>query len=480
MSKNGICLVGAALLCAASGPLSTFAQPSELSITSPGNGSHEGNSVITDDAGFIYLTGQHQTARFEDGIRFAELFDERVTVIGRTDYFLAKFGPDLSPVWIKAAGSDQFDFGTVVRIAPNGDVIVTGAYQGTMDFHGQELPHSGRSDSFIARYNNEGTLLWVRTINGAEDVIIDGLTLDAEGQIYVSGRLSHLATFGELEIGARFQRRAFLSKLSSGGEFLYSKVVTNTSDSGAVVVHAAHDGKLYLGGTYAANESGVFIAAYTLDGTESFLHVFTGGSGDEISDIELGSDGKLYVCGRFGGQTLDLNGVLLTNQSTFFSGFVARLNTSGEAEWGQIMGDRGIQLALDSNNTVFVGGYYQEASNLVAGIPLNNSGRLDAFVSSLSSDGETKWAQGYSSDSNDLTRTVTLDRDGALIFAGEAFHTAFDIDSLSGSVFLAKTASLASNPPTESPTPNITISWDAGSIELSWDCLLYTSPSPRD
>ena len=325
MSKNGICLVGAALICAATGNINTFAQPSELSTTTPGNGSHEGNSVITDDAGFIYLTGQHQTARFEDGIRFAELFDERVTVIGRTDYFIAKFSPDLSPVWIKAAGSDQFDFGTVVRIAPNGDVLVTGAYQGTMDFHGQELPHSGRSDSFIARYTSDGSLLWVKTVNGDEDVIIDGLTLDAEGEINISGRVSHLANFGDQEIGARFQRRAFLSKLSRDGEFLFSKVVTTTSDSGAIVVNAAHDGKLYIAGTYAANESGVFIAGYTLAGNEEFLHTFSGGSGDEISDIELGSDGKLYVCGRFGGETLDLNGVLLSNQSTFFSGFVARV-----------------------------------------------------------------------------------------------------------------------------------------------------------
>ena len=133
------------------------------------------------------------------------------------------------------------------------------------------------------------------------------------------------------------------------------------------------------------------------------------------------------------------------------------------------MGDRGIQLALDSNDTVFVGGYYQEASNSVAGISLSNAGRLDAFVSSLSAEGEANWAQGYSSDSNDLTRTLTLDPEGALIFAGEAFHTAFDIDPLGGTVFLAKTAPQGTNAPVENPSPSLDISWNNGTLEISWD-----------
>ena len=177
MRIKSIYALGVTLISTFFGTTNTTAQPTELRVISPGNGSHEGNSVITDEAGFIYLTGQHQTARFEDGVRFAELLGERIPVIGRTDYFVAKFSPDLEPVWIRTAGSDQFDFGTVVRVTENGDIVVTGAYQGTMNFHGQELSHLGRADSFIARYDASGNLLWVRTINGNENVVIDGLAI---------------------------------------------------------------------------------------------------------------------------------------------------------------------------------------------------------------------------------------------------------------------------------------------------------------
>lgn len=299
--------------------------------------------------------------------------------------------------------------------------------------------------------------------------MVDGLTVDAEGAIYVSGRLSHLANFGDQEIGARFQRRAFLAKLTTSGEFVFSKVITGTFDTGAVVVNAAQDGNLYLGGTYAANESGVFVAGYTREGTEQFLHTFTGGTGAEISDIELGTDGKLYICGRFGSESLDLNGIILTNQSTVFSGFVAKLNINGETEWGQIMGDRALQLALDNSNTVFAAGYFQGTSPLVANQTLTNAGRLDIFLSSLTTDGETNWVTAYSSDSNDLARTLTIDPEGSLIFAGEAFHTAFGVPPLAGSVFLAKTAPLGAPEPAQETSPDLTIKWINGVLEISWD-----------
>ncbi|MDA7657555.1 hypothetical protein N8737_02515 [Verrucomicrobia bacterium] len=449
------------------GTTNTTAQPTELRVISPGNGSHEGNSVITDEAGFIYLTGQHQTARFEDGVRFAELLGERIPVIGRTDYFVAKFSPDLEPVWIRTAGSDQFDFGTVVRVTENGDIVVTGAYQGTMNFHGQELSHLGRADSFIARYDASGNLLWVRTINGNENVVIDGLAMDKAGDIYMTGRLSHLATFGEQEIGVRFQIRGFLSKLNRDGEFLFSKTIVPTSDSGAIVIDAGHDGRLYVGGTYAANESGVFVGGYSPTGTEEFLHVFSGGG--EISDIELGSDNKLYVCGRFGGTELNLNGIVLKNQSTFFSGFAAKIDLNGDVDWGKIMGDRGLQMALDGSNTAYIAGYYQEATHSVGGTTLTNAGRLDVFISSISSQGETNWVKGYSSDSTDLARTITLGPDGALIFAGEATNAAFGVDPLGGAVFLAKTEPFADLAVPLPNTPRLSMSWEGGQLELSWD-----------
>lgn len=289
--------------------LTSHAQPALEHVVSPGDGSHEGNSVIQDADGFIYLTGQHQAAAFVDGVTLATLLGEDVVTFGRTDFYLTKFTSDLEPLWVKAAGSKQFDFGTVVRIAPNGDVLVCGAYQGEMNFEGQDLPYFGRSDTFLARFDTSGNLIWVQTINGSEDVIADGMTLDADGNIYLSGRLKHVAMFGAEEIGARFQSRAFLSKLNPNGEFVLSKVIAQSSDSGAVVLDHGHDGNLYIGGSYRSNFSGVFIASYTTSGSENFLHTFAGGSPDEISDIQLGSDDHLYVSGRFSSDTLDLNGI---------------------------------------------------------------------------------------------------------------------------------------------------------------------------
>lgn len=52
MFNKGILILKVALIGVISGTITTIAQPTGLEIVSPGNGSHEGNCVITDDDGF--------------------------------------------------------------------------------------------------------------------------------------------------------------------------------------------------------------------------------------------------------------------------------------------------------------------------------------------------------------------------------------------------------------------------------------------
>ena len=58
--------MGLILLSVITLTLVAHAQPAFDRVVSPGKGSHEGNSVIEDAEGFVYLTGQHQTAAFVD------------------------------------------------------------------------------------------------------------------------------------------------------------------------------------------------------------------------------------------------------------------------------------------------------------------------------------------------------------------------------------------------------------------------------
>jgi hypothetical protein len=81
----------------------------------------------------------------------------------------------------------------------------------------------------------------------------------------------------------------------------------------------------------------------------------------------------------------------------------------------------------------------------------------------------SNWVKGYSSDSTDLARTITLDLDDALIFEGEATNAAFGANPLGGAVFLAKTEPLADLAVSLPNTPRLSRSWKGGQLELSWD-----------
>ena len=236
-----------------------------------------------------------------------------------------------------------------------------------------------------------------------------------------------------------------------------------------MVVDYGHDGNLYLGGTYRSGVSGVFVASYSTSGVEKFLHTYGGGTIDEISDIQLGSDEHLYVCGRLSSQNLDLKGIVLENPSNFFAGFVAKLKLTGEAVWAHLAGDRGYQIVLDDTNTVFAAGYYSDRMPLVAGQTLSNGGGLDVFMTSIAADGNVKWVQNFSSASNDLARTIALTREGSLLLAGEGSHEAFGSEPLGGTVFLAKTEKIGTSPEVPSQSPALELQWIEGELRLTLD-----------
>src|SRR4051812_3508112 len=74
----------------------------------------------------------------------------------------------------------------------NGNSYITGAfYSPTLKFGTTTLTRSGTStsfaDLFIAKYDPSGNVLWAKSIGGTGEEQGTGISLDANGNCYVSG-----------------------------------------------------------------------------------------------------------------------------------------------------------------------------------------------------------------------------------------------------------------------------------------------------
>jgi hypothetical protein len=89
-----------------------------------------------------------------------------------------------------------------VAVAENGDVLLTGSYDGSIDFGGTTLTAVGNGDVFIARYAAaDGSLTKVVGFggSGAEDPL--GIALDPSGNITLAGVVAGSVTLGGPTIG---------------------------------------------------------------------------------------------------------------------------------------------------------------------------------------------------------------------------------------------------------------------------------------
>lgn len=149
-----------------------------------------------------------------------------------------------------------------------------------------------------------------------------------------------------------------------------------------------------------------------------------GGVGNEhIADVQVDTDGSIYVTGEYGG-TVQFGGQAYTG----FGGldaFVARLAPDGSVLWlvrgGGSGIDRGAKLALGQGQVLAVTGEFMGSANLF-GTTLSSAGATaDVFVAVLDkSDGSLQWVrQGGGASGTDSPGGVSISPDGQVVVVGE-------------------------------------------------------------
>ncbi len=427
-------------------------------VVPAGLGAQEGNAVAVDTNGHIYLTGQFQGNATIAGVG--------LTNAGLQDYFFASFDSAGNPRWAFGAGTTNSDYGTSVKVAANGDLIISAGIFMPATFHGTNLTGFGGRDAVIARFSSQGTLLWARVIGGSANDEADEVSIDSVGNIVLSGRINGVVTIGTNTIGTAARMRQFLAKFTADGVPVWaSAVTTQTAAAGSGVAIDGDNNILVTGQDIISGQDYVMVSKYNPNGQKlwSTNHLANGSSLG--TGIRADSQNNIYVCGTFSGTSITFGSTTLSNVNFALRGFVAKYNPSGQPLWASRVGGRAYRLAVQRDGTTYTCGFFLGSSGNFDSTTLTALGSQDGFITKHDSLGQLAWAKQAGSSSGDILRNITQDGGGRVFVSGEGGAEAFGLPAFSipGKVAVARLDT--SNVP---PGPVISLSRSGNQLILSW------------
>ncbi|WP_345056524.1 T9SS type A sorting domain-containing protein [Hymenobacter glaciei] len=382
---------------------------------------------------------------------------------GLLAFMLLALGPVAraqAPAWQSAfaftqpVGSTSQVTGTATDA--NGSVYLTGFFVGTISFGNTTLISAGGSDVFVAKWHPAtSSFIWAQRGGGTSDERATALTINGNN-LYLTGYFtSATASFGSTTLsnnapnntGADYD--VFVAKLTDAGgagSFAWAAKAGGTGADRAYTIVAAGNA-VYIGGSFegtatfgsitltSSRGSELFVAKLLDTGTTSvFSWVKQARSTDNSINVNaLAVSGtSIYAAGSFLGATATLGTVTISNSSSNFDGFVAKLTDVGSTAdfvWAHRMGgvdtDNVQGLAVRSNALYVSGNFLGTAT--FGNLTLNSVGLYDLFVAKLTdagSSGSFIWVQRAGGLDNDYAPALVVN--GTSLCVGGAFKGTAD------------------------------------------------------
>ncbi|PSR54076.1 hypothetical protein AHMF7605_11365 [Adhaeribacter arboris] len=223
------------------------------SLTGSSIKGYRNTDLVTDSKGNLYATGSFSKGTLEIGPYIL------TSKIEFTNSFLAKFTPDGQVQWAKFIGQETSSYShttsRLITIDKNDKVYLAGEFNLYTKFDNVTLSNIGKSNNFLAKYDETGALLWV-TETGGE---VSGITTDTQGSIYTTGSFTNLANFGTKQLAITDQEyAAFVVKYDVNGQVIWAEQAIASEfwqiSSGGISVDEKQNiyiaGSLDKGGTY--------------------------------------------------------------------------------------------------------------------------------------------------------------------------------------------------------------------------------------
>ncbi|NUO49562.1 MAG: hypothetical protein HOV80_11965 [Polyangiaceae bacterium] len=373
-------------------------------------------AVATDTAGDVFVVGL-----FDGQL---DLGGGALVSEGDNDVFVVKLDPSGRHLWSRRYGLSGPQHGYAVAVDADGNVIVVGGFRGTVDFGAGPVSAGSTSDAFVLKLDAWGNHVWSKhygDLAGLQGAYAVGT--DSANNVLVAGAFEGTMDLGSDELTSADDFDAFVVKLDSAGAYVWSKhfaglgyqyVDALAFDAADNVVVAGESSASvdYGGGPLAA---GSFLVKLDPAGNHAWSKSFDASMGsvavDDSANVILA--GYFSDSVDFGGGTLDSLGV--------DDAFVAKLDSSGNHVWSKAFGGPEDQhvfgVATDSAGNVALFGHFEGAVDF-GGVPLMSADQKDLFLAKLDGEGTHLWSARFGGPSDQYAYSTCFDAAGHLVVTG--------------------------------------------------------------
>ncbi|MBB5039714.1 SBBP repeat-containing protein [Prosthecobacter dejongeii] len=396
-------------------------------------------AVAVDTTGHVFWAGETTDAgTFGDSPRES---------LGGSDFFLAKTSPEGKTLWVRSLGGSLIDRGYGVVADAAGNAYVTGHYQSTdAQALGKPLPNAGDYDLFVAKYSPSGDLLWIRTAGGAGYDYGHGIALDPQGHVVVTGAIAGEGKFGDQGVNAGQTSRAiFWAKYDAEGSLLWVKTTSGKFSGSGHGIGTDAAGNLYIGGSGAGKGSAGSVALETSIGQAAVV-IKTSSQGEPLwaslisgtpsagfHEITVDAAGAVTGVGMFKGRVKLGEQSYETSNEKDNDGLVVHFSPEGKALWHQVIQGPGVDyclgVATDASGQVYVTGEFS-ATATFAGQTLTSLGGTDIYTAAFDAKGKLEWLLPNGGAKGDNAYTLVWQPGYLILGGGCAGPTAFGKKSM--------------------------------------------------
>ena len=336
-----------------------------------------GIGVCADAAGSVYLL-----SAFTGTLEFG---GSTLTSRGRYNIALAKLDQAGHHIWSRCFGDENYHVPECIAIAPSGQVLVAGRFQGAVDFGGGRIQsRSNQTDIFVAAFSTDGEYLWAKRLGGPYEQQARSMAVDAGGNIALTGVFKGAFCVDSLALREQDPReyRGFLAKLDSHGNTMWCKRFGEPFvQQGGAVAFDPYNGDILAAGfivgapTLAPKASATICLLVRYDPVGVLRWSRTFGPHAWADSLSVAPDGRILLTGHFG-DAVDLGlGVLTSAGGNDI--FAALLAPGGSTQWSKGFGDERQQFLVrgefGANGSLVLAGSFHGTIDFGTG-PLTASG----------------------------------------------------------------------------------------------------------
>ncbi len=425
-----------------------------------GSGNELAYGIAVDASGNVYVAGYTYSTQAD----FPVTVGPDLTYSSWSDTFVLKLSPDGTQlIYCGYIGGDYTDNGYGVAVDSSGCAYVVGRTESSQASFplkvGPDLVLNPFGDGFIAKVNSAGTgLVYCGYIGGNDNDGANGVAVDGNGNAYVVGNTSSTPVTFPVAVGPDItfngDQDAFVAKVNPAGTgFVYCGYLGGSSIDTANAVAVDAGGSAYLTGNTTSTTptfpaivgpdltfnggTDCFVAKVNASGSALVYCGYVGGSNTEWGKgITVDGAANAYVVGEiylYSSTGFPVTvGPDLTPNGGSEDGFIAKVSqTGGSLVYCGFIGgsgeDKALGVAVDGSHRAHVVGTTNssEATFPVAGGPdLTHNGGYDAFVSTVSSSGDSLAESGYIGGSvTDQGLGIAVDTAGNAYICGSAEST---------------------------------------------------------